>query len=81
MKTAYLSEDVTEAEEEPDTGVSIAGALQGHNSYSQKSGRVRFNNGVFLVSFSVGLTIMLTMMLMQVDDTIIHIFALLKSKD
>lgn len=46
LKTAYLSEDVTEAEEEPETGVSMAGALRRHKSYSQTSERVRFNSSL-----------------------------------
>lgn len=36
LKTAYLSEDETEADEEPDTGVSMADALQ--ETQSQRSG-------------------------------------------
>lgn len=40
LKTAYLSEAA--ADEEPVTGVSMAGTLLGHNGYSQKSGGGRF---------------------------------------
>lgn len=40
LKTAYLSEDVDVAEEEPETGVSMVAALQEENYYSQKAERV-----------------------------------------
>lgn len=45
LNTAYLSEDVTEAEEVPDTGVSMAGALQEHKSQIQES--ERFNREIY----------------------------------